>query len=71
MLPMVQFYANGEQVEAFPCGPRKIELLREKLEKWQNWYRTQEVAVGHPLPDSIQNGSVAGEVFSRAIKMLF
>lgn len=38
VLPLVQFYAGGKRVETFPCGPRKIELLREKLEKWQNWY---------------------------------
>jgi Ca2+-binding EF-hand superfamily protein len=58
----VQFYANGEQVEAFPCGPRKIELLREKLEKWQHWCRTRGVVVEDPLPDSKQNDPVAGEV---------
>jgi len=34
VLPLVQIYADGDRVEAFPCGPRKIELLREKLEKW-------------------------------------
>lgn len=34
VLPLVQIYADGKRVEAFPCGPRKIELLREKLEKW-------------------------------------
>lgn len=41
VLPMVQFYADGKRVEAFPCGPRKIELLREKLEKWQNWRKLE------------------------------
>ena len=66
VLPLVQFYANGEQVEAFPCGPRKIELLREKLEKWQNWYRVREVVIEHPLPDSKQNDPVAGEVCSQS-----
>ena len=54
MLPLIQFYAGGTRVEAFPyatpcpcrsicpvrvfrCGPRKIELLREKLEKWHSF----------------------------------
>ena len=60
---MVQFYANGEQVEAFPCGPRKIELLREKLEKWKNWCHIREFEVKHPLPDTTQNDAAAAEVF--------
>lgn len=62
---MVQFYANGERIEAFPCGPRKIELLREKLEKWQNWHRrAEEVRVKHLLPEIIQNDSAtAGKAF--------
>ena len=34
VLPLVQFYSGGARVESFPCGPRKIELLKEKLEKW-------------------------------------
>ena len=36
VLPLVQFYAGGKRVETFPCGPRKIELLREKLEETLN-----------------------------------
>jgi len=46
VLPLVQFYAGGERVEAFPCGPRKIELLREKLEEWQNWHKPGAVEDG-------------------------
>jgi len=34
VLPLVQFYDAGQRVESFPCGPRKIELLREKLDFW-------------------------------------
>jgi len=34
VLPLIHFYLGGQRVEAFPCGPRKIELLREKLEQW-------------------------------------
>ena len=65
VLPLVQFYANGERVEAFPCGPRKIELLREKLEKWQNWHRRVEGGVEHLLPETIQNeSSTADKVLS-------
>lgn len=37
VLPLIHFYARGKRVEAFPCGPRKIELLREKLEQWHNF----------------------------------
>ena len=48
VLPLVQFYANGKRVEAFPCGPRKIELLREKLEKWHNWYHQKMVEIVEP-----------------------
>jgi hypothetical protein len=46
VLPLVQFYAGGKRVETFPCGPRKIELLREKLEKWQNWYAQDALKQG-------------------------
>mmetsp|Transcript_11549 Transcript_11549/g.17229 ORF Transcript_11549/g.17229 Transcript_11549/m.17229 type:complete len:634 (-) Transcript_11549:243-2144(-) len=34
VLPLIQFYHNAKRVESFPCGPRKIEVLREKLEIW-------------------------------------
>ena len=34
VLPLIQFYDNGQRVESFPCGPRKVELLREKLDIW-------------------------------------
>lgn len=44
VLPLVQFYASGKRVEAFPCGPRKIELLREKLEKWQDWRSRHKIS---------------------------
>lgn len=37
VLPLIHFYAAGKRVEAFPCGPRKIELLREKLENWHGY----------------------------------
>lgn len=54
VLPLVQFYAGGKRVEAFPCGPRKIELLREKLEKWQSWHNhtTAGMDGGTKIPSS-------------------
>lgn len=53
VLPLIHFYARGARVEAFPCGPRKIELLREKLEKWHGFAQKEtneilDVAVEAP-----------------------
>jgi Ca2+-binding EF-hand superfamily protein/thiol-disulfide isomerase/thioredoxin len=35
-LPSVQFYANGGQVESFPCGPSKVPILKRKLAQFIN-----------------------------------
>ena len=32
-IPYVHIVANGETVERFPCGPSKVALLEEKLDK--------------------------------------
>lgn len=35
-LPSVHFYSKGKLIEGFPCGPRKIGMLLEKLERYQS-----------------------------------
>ena len=34
-LPSVHFYSKGKLVEGFPCGPRKIGMLLEKLSRYR------------------------------------
>ncbi|KAJ8601892.1 hypothetical protein CTAYLR_002658 [Chrysophaeum taylorii] len=50
VLPLIHMYARGQRVEAFPCGPRKIELLREKLERWHHFADREEAAPPPPPP---------------------
>lgn len=33
-LPLVKMYTAEGEVESFPCGPKKIELLKAKLDEW-------------------------------------
>ena len=33
-LPLVKFFTSDGEVESFPCGPKKVELLRGKLDEW-------------------------------------
>lgn len=35
-LPSVHFYSKGKLVEGFPCGPRKIGTLLEKLGRFRS-----------------------------------
>ncbi|GMI21547.1 hypothetical protein TeGR_g8137 [Tetraparma gracilis] len=33
-LPNIHFYANGETVDNFPCGPSKVPMFRKKLDSF-------------------------------------
>ena len=33
-LPLVKIYTSSGEVESFPCGPKKVEILRAKLVEW-------------------------------------
>mmetsp|Transcript_1636 Transcript_1636/g.3505 ORF Transcript_1636/g.3505 Transcript_1636/m.3505 type:complete len:137 (+) Transcript_1636:350-760(+) len=35
-LPMVKMFTKDGEVESFPCGPKKVELLRAKLDEWKS-----------------------------------
>ncbi len=40
-LPSVHFYSNGKLVDGFPCGPRKIGSLLEKLSRFRSLTPTE------------------------------
>lgn len=35
-LPTIHFYSRGKLVEGFPCGPRKIAILLDKLSRYRS-----------------------------------
>ena len=54
-LPLVKMYTSSGEVESFPCGPKKIELLRAKLDEWAVKLDT---SVAPPaVADEISSGS--------------
>jgi len=44
-LPLVKFVTSEGEVESFPCGPKKVELLRGKLDEWSLKQGFAETAV--------------------------
>jgi thioredoxin-like negative regulator of GroEL len=34
-LPSIHFYSEGKKVDGFPCGPRKLPMLLEKLTEYR------------------------------------
>lgn len=35
-LPTIQFYANGQKQDTFPCGPSKVPILKKKMAQFVN-----------------------------------
>jgi thioredoxin-like negative regulator of GroEL len=35
-LPSIHFYSQGKKVDGFPCGPRKLPMLLEKLTEYRS-----------------------------------
>jgi hypothetical protein len=35
-LPTVNFYSQGNKVDGFPCGPKKLKLLLEKITQYRD-----------------------------------
>jgi len=35
-LPTVNFYSQGDKVDGFPCGPKKLKVLLEKIAQFRD-----------------------------------
>ena len=63
-VPSVHFYSRGRLVEGFPCGPRKIAFLLDKLMRYRSM-TTSELA----FEADMNEGKALGDTFLETLDM--
>lgn len=58
-LPMIKMYTHEGEVESFACGPKKVELLRSKLDDWKTRVNVAAAAVADTATAAAGDGSHA------------
>ena len=65
-LPSVHFYSKRRLVEGFPCGPRKIAMLLEKLLRYRSM-TASELAFEAEMNEGIKLGNIVLETLDKDV----